>query len=120
MTPDTRPKKKRAKHVQLPWIRLETDTHRDGDILDRPAAQRPLWYALLELGGRGKPHGTIRFTDAHLAREVDISVDDVTAALDAWVECGKIVRKDGAVVVRNFRKHNPPLRFLSHGQRGDE
>lgn len=113
------PKKTRAKHAQLPWVRLETDTHRDPDLLDMEPAQRLLWYVLLELGGVGKPHGTVRFTDAQLAREAQIDVADVEKALKTLEGTGKVVRKESALVVRNFRRHNPPLRFLSKGQRNE-
>lgn len=113
------PRKARPKHAQLPWVRLETDTHRDPVLLDLDPAPRLLWYVLLELGGVGRPHGTVRFSDAQLAREAQIDVTDVEMALKKFADEEKIVRKDGAIVVRNFRRHNPPLRFLSKGQRNE-
>lgn len=106
------------KHITLPWVRWETDAHRDGDLLELPACQRWLWPVLLGLGGKGSPPGTVRYTDSQLAKEADLSLEDVTAALERMCEWGKVRRIDRGVVVVKFKKHNPPLRMLSHGQRG--
>lgn len=114
--------KKRKKSVSLTWIRLEVKTHADPDVLDLPPCQRPVWYALMELGGEAKRRrGFVDFTDAQLARRLAMPTEDVTAAIDhlASERVGWVRREDNGVFVVNFRRMQPPLRHLSHAQRGE-
>lgn len=73
----------RRKDDSLPlnWVRWETDAHRNQDLLDLPKGERWLWPTLLGLAGRGIPHGVVKMTPTQLAREADLTEEEVRHAL---------------------------------------
>jgi hypothetical protein len=94
----------------LRWIRWETNSHRDADLLDLPAAERWLWPVLLGLAGRERKRDdglrVIRLSPTQLAREADLTEEQVRHALAHLWKCGRIryTVKGGAKVAQRHRE----------------
>ena len=92
----------------LTWVRWQTNAHRDKDILDMPVTQRWVWLVLCELAGQQKraPDGLryIKMTPKQIARAAEMSVEDVTPALQHLRKCGRIkVISGGARVAKRHQ-----------------
>jgi hypothetical protein len=99
------------------WARWQAGTRHDPDILDLPPEERSIWSGLIELATESSKRGEIKFTDAQLARDLHLSEESVTHAVDHFAQRGKLTRKDDRLVLRNFKVFNPPARFVTPSQR---
>lgn len=99
------------------WVRWQIGTRHDPDILDLPPEERSIWSGLVELAGESSRRGEVKFTDAQLARDLHLPEENVCHALEHLEAVGKVTRKDGRIVLRNFKVFNPPARFVTPSQR---
>lgn len=84
---------KRKKMAGLEWMRWQTNTHRDEDLLDLPWQQRWLWAVLIGLSGvKGS---RIHMSVKQIAREADMPVKVVDEALAFLVSRQRVIVLNG-------------------------